>query len=381
LFFQTIGLFLTWYSFYSKNFLFLLMQLCDTPYGMGTNLYLRWSSEKEASMKKLFAFTIFLAIVLSACAPASSPSGVGASTPVVITAEVSTVIASGGGTVVPFPTPEPPTPIPTLAGSLSVTELKYKVLDQFPDFFFCDPDLYPIARADESNLASQAFPGIQANQEEFQAILSHLGLGGQTTFNDEQKLQIYHEHKKLNAILFQPVAGKYQFQIETGADGQQGMVVTGTIDGNGSIQVSQQKPGFPTCPICLAAGTLIDTPRGAVRVEDLKVGDPVWTEDDTGRRLIGSILQTGHVRVPATHQMIHVMLSDGRELWASPGHPTSEGWQLGNLKAGEFLDGARITQAERVPYGQGYTFDILPSGGTGFYWANGILMGSTLKSP
>lgn len=332
-------------------------------------------------MKKLFAFTILFTISLSACAPASASSGVGVSTPVMITAQVSTAIAGGGATEVPFPTAGPPTAFPTLAGGLSITALKYKVLDQFPDFFFCDPDLYPIARADESDLALQAFPGLQANQEEFQSILSHSGLSGQTTFTDDQKLQIYQEHKNLSAIIFQPVENKYQFQIQTGTEEQNGTAVKGTIDGTGSIDISKREPAMLTCPICLAAGTLIDTPRGAVRVEELKVGDQVWTQDDAGRRVVGTILLAGHVRVPSTHQMIHATLNDGRELWASPGHPTADGRQLGILKPGDFLDGAQIIQAEHVPYKGGYTFDILPSGGTGFYWANGILMGSTLKSP
>lgn len=332
-------------------------------------------------MKKLFAFTIFLAVLLSACAPASTSSGVGASTPIVITAEVSTVIASGGGSEVPVPTAGPPTAIPTLAGGLSTTELKYKVLDQFPDFFYCDPDFYPIARAEEPDLALQAFPDLQANQEEFQAILEYLGLGGQTTFTDEQKLQIYREHKRLNAIVFQPAGDKYQFQIQTGSEGQQGTVITGTIDGGGSIEISQREAGFPSCPICLAGGTLIDTPRGAVHVEDLEVGDPVWTQDEAGRPVIGFVLRTGHVKVPSTHQMIHIILNDGRELWASPGHPTADGRKLGHLKTGDRLDGAQIISLEKVPYHQAFTFDLLPSGTTGYYWANGILMGSTLKSP
>ncbi len=332
-------------------------------------------------MNKLFALTIFVAVLLSACAPPSATAGVGESTPVMITADVSTVIASGGGSEVPVPTAGPPTAIPTLPGGLSMTELKYKVLDQFPDFFFCDPDFYPIARAEESDLALLAFPDLQANEDEFNAILSHIGLSGQTTFTDEQKLQIYREHKRLNAIVFQVVSDKYQFQIQTGSEGQQGTVITGTIDGSGSIEVSQREPGFPNCPICLAAGTLIDTPRGAVRVEDLKVGDPVWTQDEAGRRVIGSILQTGHVQVPPTHQMIQINLSDGRELWASPGHPTADGRKLGNLRTGDTLDGAQIVSLEKLPYHQTFTFDILPSGATGYYWANGILMGSTLASP
>ncbi len=338
-------------------------------------------------MKKLTALTMFLVVFLSACAPIIPGSS--ASTPVEITAIVSTVIAAGTalpfgtpGTEVPFPTPEPPTAIPTLpSATLSPTELKYRVLDQFPDFFFCDPDFYPIARDDEMTLAQQRFSELQANQEEFQAILNHNGLSGLTTFTDEQKLLIYREHKKLNAVYFQLIGDKYQFQIQTGAEGQQGSFVTGTIDGNGSIDVQKRDPSFPACPICLAAGTLIDTPRGAITVENLHVGDSVWTMNEAGERIAGTILKTSHVPVPASHQIVHVILSDGRELWASPGHLTADGRALGNLKVGEFLNGARIIRLEHLPYRQNSTYDILPSGGTGFYWANGILMGSTLTKP
>jgi hypothetical protein len=330
-------------------------------------------------MKKMIPFTLLLTAVLSACAFA--PSGVGVPTPIIMTAEVSTVIPDTGGTPLPFTTPEPPTMIPTLPGGLSGTELKYKVLEQFPDFFFCDPDYYPIAHEEETTLALQAFPELQSNQEEIQAILSHIGLSRQTSFTNEQKLQTYREHKKLNAIFFQLVDDKYHFEIQTGVEGQQGTVITGTIDGNGSIDVVKREQGFPTCPICLAAGTRIDTPRGPIRVEELHEGDPVWTQDEGGRRVIASILRTGHVRVPHTHQVVHVLLADGRELWASPGHPTSDGRRLGDLRSGDILDGSQIIQLERVPYSRASTFDILPSGPTGFYWANGILLRSTLSSP
>jgi hypothetical protein len=74
-------------------------------------------------------------------------------------------------------------------------------------------------------------------------------------------------------------------------------------------------------------------------------------------------------------------LSDGRELYASPGHPTSDGRILGDLKIGHLLDGAYVNYVERLPYAGIATYDLLPSGDTGFYWANGILMGSTLTKP
>jgi len=331
-------------------------------------------------MKKQITF-MTLAVLIAACAPIIPESSGGVSTPIVITAQVSTIIAEAGtpATAGPFPTLAPPTSIPTLpAGALSPTELKYKLLEQFPDFFFCDPDFYPIAREEEPVLVQQRFPELQANQEEFQAILNHNGLAGVTTFTDEQKLLIYREHKKLNAIYFELVGDKYQFQIQTGAEGQQGSVVTGTIDGSGSVDVQKQEPAIPTCPICLAKGTLIDTPRGPIPVENLRLGDSVWTVNGAGERVAATILRTSRVPVPATHQVVHVTLSDGRELWASPGHPTTDGKMLGDLAVNDRLDGALVINVERLHYAGTATYDLLPSGNTGFYWANGILIGSTL---
>ena len=52
-----------------------------------------------------------------------------------------------------------------------------------------------------------------------------------------------------------------------------------------------------------------------------------------------------------------------------------------DLKVGDTLDGARVTLIERQPYAGTRTYDLLPSGDTGFYWANGILVGSSLKKP
>jgi hypothetical protein len=323
-------------------------------------------------------------LFLAACAPIIPGSSNG-STPIVITAVVSTVIAETPGpspTEGPSPTQVPATPIPSLpASSLSPTELKYKVLDQFPDFFFCDPDFYPVAHEDEMSLALQHFPELQTHQEEFEAILNHNGVSGSTAFTDDQKLTIYRESKKLNAIYFEVTGDRYQFQIQTGSEGQEGVVVKGTIEGNGSINVQERKPGFPSCPICLAAGSLIDTPNGAVTVEHVEIGDSVWTMNEAGERVVGTVLEVGSVRVPSSHQVVHILLSDGRELWASPGHPTADHRILGDLKTGDVLDGAQIMLMERLPYKGVATYDLLPSGGTGFYWANGVLIGSTLKTP
>jgi Hint domain len=377
-------------------------------------------------MNKFPLFLITLGLIVSACstgaeAPTNAPAGVAAATGVAgnsipstgeppagtpaITQQVGALVlgtpapttggqgvATVGGAVVITVEPAngtPPaagataparvaTPIPTLAAGLKPTELKFRVLAAYPDMFYCDPDLYPVAVGDEAQLAEQRFPTLQANQEEFQAILAHNNLSG-PDFSADQKLVIYRAHKKLAAIRFTLMGDKYQFQLATKDASGKGLLITGLIDGQGTISAQQSQPTFATCPICLAAQTKIDTPRGPVVVTDLRAGDLVWTVDASGARVAAPILQTVRVPVPATHQMVHLRLADGRELWASPGHPTSDGRWLGDLAAGGLLDGARIESAERVLYGQPATYDLLPASATGFYWANGILIGSTLK--
>src|SRR5439155_1009954 len=74
-----------------------------------------------------------------------------------------------------------------------------------------------------------------------------------------------------------------------------------------------------------------------------------------------------------------LVLSDGRTVDVSPGHPTADGRRVGDLVAGDAYDGAIVASADRVAYSGGATFDILPAGPTGAYWANGVVLGSTLR--
>lgn len=323
-------------------------------------------------MRNPFTMIIGLALLLGGC---------GGPAPQIGTAVAATVLPAtvAVGTAPAFPTAEPPTPIPSLAGGLPPTELKYRLLQEFPDFFFCDPDYYPIAREDEGVLALQRFPELQANAEEFRIILAHNGLAGLTVFTDDQKLLIYREHKKLAALFLELSGTVYRFQLQTQAPNMnEGLAISGSIDGQGRIKIQERQPAIPTCPICLAAHTLIDTPRGPVAIEDLRVGDPVWTVDSAGQRVPGTVLKVARTVVPARHRVVKLTLADGRQLQASPGHPSADGRRLGDLRPGDVLDGARIVQADLVLYMGIATYDLLPSGDTGFYWADGILVGSTL---
>jgi hypothetical protein len=315
---------------------------------------------------------ITLAAVLAACSPAGLEMTGVVSTAISGTVEPVTVTQSPGGT------PPAPTAIPTLPGGLGPTELKYRLLAEFPNFFFCDPDEYPVAREDEIDLAVQRFPELQANQEEFQAILEHNNLAGQSTFSDAQKLLIYREHKRLAAIPLELSGDSYRFQIQVAQTEGKGELIGGLIDARGRITVQSREPSFASCPICLAAGTLIEAPGGPVRVEELRPGVLVWTLDRAGQRVARPVLRIGRTAIPAGHQVVRLVLRDGREVWLSPGHPTADGRRAGELRPGDTLDGAVILSAGLEPYAGRATYDLLPAGETGFYWANGVPIASTL---
>lgn len=133
------------------------------------------------------------------------------------------------------------------------------------------------------------------------------------------------------------------------------------------------------CPICLASNTMIATPNGDMKVTDLKIGMSVWSPSAQGKKVARTIIKVAKTPVPSMHLVIHLVLSDKRQVWVSPNHPIMDGRPVATLQVGDVYDGANIVSSELVPYWDAATYDLLPSGETGEYWANGILMGSTLK--
>jgi Hint domain len=300
----------------------------------------------------VFLFAIFAAVLLSSCQKTTTNT------------TTNTTTTTTVGTT-------------TTTYAYSISQLKYQLLAAYPDYFWCDPDLYPIARAGvEQQNAIDQFAAIEANSEEFTAILNHLNLPVKTAYIDDEKLQIYREYKKLNgAVQVTAAASGYTFTIRVGQN--QGDTYQGTIAANGVITVTSTTPSINTCPICLAAGTLIDTPNGPVAVEKLQQGMTVYTQDAAGKKITGVIIATASAQSPTGFQIIRIALNDGRVVSASPGHPTTDGRTVGELKVGDTLDGGIVVSVTAVPY-SGYTFDILPDGRSGYYWANGILLKSTL---
>ena len=132
------------------------------------------------------------------------------------------------------------------------------------------------------------------------------------------------------------------------------------------------------CPVCLPEDARIATPAGEVRAGEVREGTVVWSLDATGRRVPARVVLVGATPVGASHVVARVILGDGRVVVASPGHPVAGGALLGDLAAGDLVDGSRVIRAERRPYEGSRTVDLLPDSATGIYWADGVPLRSTL---
>lgn len=143
-------------------------------------------------------------------------------------------------------------------------------------------------------------------------------------------------------------------------------------------EIAQKPPKERNCPICLASNTQISTPTGMINVKNISVGIRVFSVNKKGEKIISAILKISHTKAPKTHRVVHLVLADKREAWISPNHLTTQDLPIGELRAGDMYDGSKVTLAQLVPYKETYTYDILPDSDTGFYWANGILLKSTL---
>jgi hypothetical protein len=247
---------------------------------------------------------------------------------------------------------------------------------------YCDPDQYPIAHGTPLDAAKTRLPMIEADRAAFEAILQHQHLPPGPRFTDDQIIAINDLYKQMQAIQLTATDGAYSFDLlvpQAGSDvGNQRLI--GTISRSGVVTIERRDPGQQiNCPICLVSGVRIATPFGDVPVQDIRVGMTIWTTDREGRRIVGVVLKTGHMQAPLGHEVVRLELADGRSVVASPGHPTADGDTVGDLAAGDRFDGTTITAVALLAY-SGTTYDLLPSGPTGTYFAGGVLLGSTLAA-
>jgi hypothetical protein len=276
------------------------------------------------------------------------------------------------GVARPKPQPPPkPQPSRTLANVGSPTDIRYGLIDYYGDIFYCDPDMYPVHDSGaEERSAIAMFPKIAAAAAHYAAIMRRLGLADAES--PGAKLKIYREHKKLAAVELESSLAGWEYELRLNDS-----VVRGRVEGSTIIETSRTKQ-LNTCPVCLSDAVRIDTPSGAVPITELRAGALVWTRDASGARVAAPVLRLGSTPSAVGHRVVRLVLRDGRTVLASPRHPLADGRALGELEAGAFVDGARIESVELVPYAGESTWDLLPDGDTGIYWADGVPLGSTL---
>ncbi|HET7466759.1 MAG TPA: hypothetical protein VFL29_08830 [Candidatus Dormibacteraeota bacterium] len=268
----------------------------------------------------------------------------------------------------------------TPGATLNEYQLKFRIFDQVGPPAYCDPDFYPVVRAGAEQASALAnYAQIRDNSELYSAIVEHEHLPTPPAeLTDAQKLTLYRAFKKLRALDLHPGGSGTSFFEYTTADTY--TKVQGSVSADGKISVTSKTQGSrPNCPICLSASTLIGTPNGPIVVTAVRPGMLVWTQEPDGTRAAVPVIAIGSTPVPPSHLMVHLTLADGREVWASPGHRTSDGRTLGSLAVGDVVDGSRVSGWELVPYTGDRTYDLLPAGPTGTYWANGLLLSSTLR--
>jgi Hint domain-containing protein len=284
--------------------------------------------------------------------------------------------ATPGPSIIPGPSLPPGT-------TLDPGDLRLALVGQFGPRWYCDPDEFPLPHGDEQSNALARFAEMQAEGVIFGAVVRNLGFAGVTDFTTAQKVQIYRLWKVLLSLPLDAIgSGTYRFDYTAQPLGSatQGVRSTGTITDKGQITIEAQAPAdAPNCPICLARGTRIDGPNGSIAVEAIRLGDRVWTLDATGQRIAGTVIAIGSTVAPADHQVIRLVLADGRSVTASPGHPLADGRRLGTLRVGDLVDGSAVASLTWLPYGGGETFDLVVSGPTGVYLSDGIPLGTTLR--
>jgi len=301
--------------------------------------------------------------------------------PAIFAGLVLVLLAACSGGASPSATP-PPTPVPTPGPALTLPELKLAIIDAYGPLWYCDPDFYPLQRAEEIDSARERWPEVVADADAFRVLAARQGVDPGGPFTDAQTLAVYQAWKVLNAIALDPIGNdtyRFDYLAQPKGGAAQGVRTGGTIAATGAITVEQQAAaGEPICPICLGRGTRIETPDGGIEVEALRIGDAVWTLDANGGRIRGTVTAVGSTPAPSGHRVVRLVLADGRTVTASPGHPLADGRLLGHLRPGDRVDGSVVATAEIVPYDEARTFDIAVGGLTGIYFVEGIALGSTL---
>ncbi len=305
-------------------------------------------------------------------------------------AVVAAALGAMGGYMLRGTPPPRSVPVPSLTSSdipassgsrvKHDEELKLILLERFGPLEWCDPDVYPVGvvGGEEANTETW-WVNLNPGTSLAVTLFRHFGIRSKPAATKQQRLEAYRLQKQLRVIeLYEAYDNVLRFEI-TGksrdGDGR-GLRTTGTILRDGRVLQTLQHRQDVQCPVCLAAGTRIDTPAGAREVTTLVPGDVVWSPVQGGRATARVLRVIRRYVGPAL--LLRVRVADGRTLTLAAAHPLADGTLAGALQPGTVVSGARVTAIDHVRAPGGYTYDILTTGPFGGYFTNGIVLRSTL---
>ena len=142
---------------------------------------------------------------------------------------------------------------------------------------------------------------------------------------------------------------------------------------------------------CMPNTIRILTSQGEKQIDNIQIGDSVYTFNNNDGKILAPIIQVNKIPVHCGYTMIKITLENGKSIQASLNHPipiernyaSSSGNQyevllFSDIKKGDHIGNSIVVSIEFVNYNGGFTYDILPAGESGYYWADGVLVGSTL---
>jgi len=136
-----------------------------------------------------------------------------------------------------------------------------------------------------------------------------------------------------SAVKHRATTGSWKGSGTVARDGAASGALSGAITGAITGGIHNKVKG-----ICFVAGTSVLTSVGYVLIEDISVGDMVWSENpETGEKELKEVVQTF---VNETDELVHVHVN-GEEILTTPEHPfyvPKKGW-IGaiDLRAGDIL--------------------------------------------
>ena len=253
-------------------------------------------------MKNLAGLTA--ALLLVACASATSPTLQPTPTPASTSTETATSLPrlrlrrdepSPSASATPAPSAST-TPTATASGGLSPAEIRYLLIDKFGPLHYCDPDEYPVAHGDEQQKAIAQFP---ADRRRRANARRHLASGRPHRPDDVlRRRQAAHLPRVEGAQRRRrATVGQRAVPVRRDERGRRGERRGDALPGHGRCPDGPDQHHYAgagvrrECPICLARGTLIATPNGPVAVDQLQPGDPIWTTDASGKRVASVVVQ------------------------------------------------------------------------------------------